>query len=130
MAKSLHEQVAKKCIHFNGIMNKTCRAGIAYDDVKDKSQSPFRFPCLQQGGQCSKAEFLTEGQIQEHLKEMGSAAVKNLTAYLRIKDFLKTNKVDQGKIPCDCGGDVRFVVSGHNGHIWCRCTKCDIGFNE
>jgi hypothetical protein len=51
--KSLHEQIANKCIHFNGIMEKTCKAGICYSDVREEpGEGPYKFPCLKQGGEC------------------------------------------------------------------------------
>lgn len=36
---------AGNCRHFTGIQNDTCKAGVAYESVKDKSVRPLRIPC-------------------------------------------------------------------------------------
>lgn len=35
---------ANRCRHFNGVMNKTCRAGKRYDDI-NQQESKGRFGC-------------------------------------------------------------------------------------
>lgn len=42
----LWRQEMGRCKHFNGLMHDRCKAGVAYDDVRDVSQRPCRFPCL------------------------------------------------------------------------------------
>jgi hypothetical protein len=49
-AKRLNElkrkQRASSCVHFNGIQNKACKVGVAYESVRDSAASPYRWPCL------------------------------------------------------------------------------------
>ena len=73
--KSLREQIACKCIHFNGIMNKSCKVGIRYADVR--VDRPYKFPCIQTGGECSKAQFRTEEEINKELEEIKKILNKN-----------------------------------------------------
>lgn len=125
---SLHDQVARKCIHFNGVMNKTCKAGINYADVRiDK---PYKFPCLQQGGQCPHAEFRTEAQVKEFIDKMEDDSVKALVAYATVKDHYAKTKEQSGNVPCQCGGELHYTIASLNGHIWAKCNSCGISFNE
>ena len=43
---------------------------------------------------------------------------------------LAETKVGQGKLPCDCGGQLNYTVAAINGHIWAKCKDCGIYFNE
>jgi hypothetical protein len=125
---TLHEQIARKCIHFNGIMEKECKAGINYDDVKvDK---PFKFPCLKQGGECPCAKFLTDEEVEEKVKSIEEGGVKAMIAVAKIKDHYKNTKEPNGKIKCDCGGDLHYAVAQINGHVWAKCNSCKLSFNE
>jgi hypothetical protein len=67
--KPLWEQEAGWCVHFNGMMNQTCRLGIAYDTVRGQERG--QFPCLKQTytdptrtDLCSSAEYLTVDQAK------------------------------------------------------------------
>ena len=44
----LWRQLQDRCEHFNGLINDTCRAGVAYVDIRDDSQTPYAFPCLKE----------------------------------------------------------------------------------
>lgn len=126
--KTLEEQVARKCIHFNGVMNDTCKHGIKYSDVR--VGKPYKFPCLQQGGECSCAEFLTKEQISERVAEINNDGDKAATAYLAIKEHVNKTNIKAGSIKCQCGGDLNYVVANINGHVWAKCKSCGISFNE
>jgi hypothetical protein len=76
--KPLWKQNAEWCIHFNGIMEKTCRAGISYDDPKFGGRQPYRreLPCLKENWSdptrtdiCDKCEYLTEEQAKAKAEE-------------------------------------------------------------
>jgi hypothetical protein len=43
--KTLRQQIESKCIHFNGLMNECCEAGVRYQTVKVKAEKGMRFPC-------------------------------------------------------------------------------------
>lgn len=74
--KSIEEQISDKCIHFTGLGNKVCDAGVEYDSVKTKSTSPYKIPCLRNcqmsGGfyGCDKQHFPTEEEIKTEVEEI------------------------------------------------------------
>lgn len=129
--KSLHEQIANKCIHFNGIMEKTCKAGICYADVRDEpDEGPYKFPCLKQGGECKMAEFMTEEQVNNRVEEIESSGVNAMIAMASIKAHYDKTKEESGRIPCKCGGQLSYARSSFNGHFIGGCNSCGISFRE
>ncbi len=36
-----------QCIHFHGVQHDTCRAGVKLVTIRDTSQRPFRWPCVE-----------------------------------------------------------------------------------
>lgn len=128
MALSLEEQISRKCIHFNGIMNDCCKAGIKYADVRiDK---PYKFPCLQQGGKCGSASFRTEEEIKAKIAAIEESGIRALTAIALVKGHYEKTKDERATIACSCGGKLSYAVAKINGHIWASCTACGIAFNE
>lgn len=125
---SLHEQLARKCIHFNGVMNDTCTAGIKYADVR--VGKPYKFPCLKQGGECKCAEFLTDDQAKQKAAEIKQHDVKALTAFLSVKAHFEKTKDQSGTVPCQCGGKLHYAVASLNGHIRAKCDSCGISLME
>lgn len=66
----------ERCVHFNGLIAGTCKAGVAYASVKDDSQSPYRYPCFvgehAAAGACTScatASFPTEEQARAEQAE-------------------------------------------------------------
>lgn len=115
----------KHCVHFTGIQNKLCNAGVNYDDFRGEER-PFKFPCIGQGGECSKLQLPTQEQVERFNKEMdlmGTTAMKLTAAIRALKD------VTSGEIDCPCGGKARFAIAP-NGHIRARCPSCHISFME
>lgn len=128
MSKTLHEQIACKCIHFNGVMNDSCKAGINYSDVR--VGKPYKFPCLQQGGECATAKFPTEEEIKTRIEEIEGSSTKAILAYSDIKSHYDKTKIKAGQIPCRCGGALNYVVASINGHVCANCKSCGLSFNE
>lgn len=128
MSKSLHDQIACKCIHFNGVMNKECLAGVSYSDVR--IEKPYKFPCLQQGGVCQKVEFPTKEQVQAQLQSIEEGGMKAIQAFADIKGHVEKTKIKAGQIKCRCGGQLNYVVANINGHVWANCKSCGLSFNE
>ena len=127
---SLDEQIARKCIHFNGVMEKVCKAGINYADVR--VGRPYQFPCLKQGGECSHAQFQTNEEVKAELAEIESDGIRVTLALISIKDHVRETNKQSGMIKCQCGGegDLHYAVAEINGHIWAKCTTCKLAFNE
>jgi hypothetical protein len=123
---SLKEQIKGKCKHFNGIMNECCNVGVNYADVR--VGKPYQFPCIKEGGECSKIEFLTDEEVQQEIDEINSMGIKTVIAYAKIKEHFNSTKVSAGKIDCECGGELNYNVAQVNGHIWANCKSCQLSF--
>lgn len=126
--KTVQEQIANSCIHFNGIMNAECKAGVKYADVR--VGRPYQFPCLNQGGQCDKCKFPTAEEVQAELKEIKD---DSLTALVIITEIFKQEKKEKrgcGYIECPCGGTVSYSIAQINGHIRANCSECGISIME
>lgn len=74
----LWQQLQDRCEHFNGLMNKVCKAGVAYDDVKDTSTRPYGIPCLREHitelTNCEQQKFLTDEEAQAQEAEIRARA--------------------------------------------------------
>jgi hypothetical protein len=129
--RSLEEQIANKCIHFSGIMDEVCKAGIKYRNVRvDEGNGPYKFPCLKQGGECAKCEFPTDEQIRKRIEQIDSSCIKAITAMAAIKEHCSKTKEQTGKVTCQCGGELHYTVAQINGHVWAKCKSCGLSFNE
>lgn len=131
--KTLAEQISNKCRHFNGIQNDTCRAGVQYDDFKNRKVSQG-LPCFrdeklgQCEGVCSKREWYTEEEVaaqvkahEEHIKVM-FVVIPALKEDAKKKGFKKGNG-GASSIECpNCRGTVSYRVSGYNGHMHASCS--------
>ncbi|MES2428270.1 MAG: hypothetical protein V4560_14920 [Bacteroidota bacterium] len=126
--KSIEEQISNKCVHFNGVMNTCCEIGIKYSDVR--IGKPYQFPCLKTGGECLSSKFPTEEQVKEIIAEITDKSNKTLVACLNIKGYYNKTKYNPGQIPCDCGGELKYIVAESNGHIRAKCDACGIYFME
>lgn len=115
------------CRHFNGIQNDTCRAGVDYETVKDKTRRPVGLPCLARdscSSVCPKHEAQTAEDVAAWNREV-SESFSRITL-VRAAIVKATNKARQvsGRLnPCPaCGsGTVHFAVH-FNGHIHAKCT--------
>lgn len=128
MSRDLKNQVSSRCIHFTGIMNEKCDAGVCYKDVrvKPKDGGMYQFPCIKTGGHCDKCKFKSEAEVQEELNEIEELSERMVIVY----SLIKSDTRKQGDIDCTCGGKVKFVKASGNSHIWCKCNTCKLGFNE
>lgn len=125
---TLEEQIANKCIHFNGVSSKTCKAGINYNDVWVKDV-PLGLPCLKKAGHCDKCQFPTEDEVKKRIWELEGLGQKGLIAWALVKDRYKTNKEPQGVVQCQCGGELHYQVA-QNNHIRAYCKSCGISLME
>ncbi len=133
--KSLEDQVLNQCVHFTGIyVNKTCNAGIAYDEVVDKSSKPYRFPCLKEvlftGGSCEKATFPSEEEAKDEVDRMTKSASGSIKALMLVKEYFQKTGERKGKLKCPvCGGQLLFIVAETNNHVRISCS-CGISVME
>lgn len=57
MTEQLTLSYMGKCVHFTGIQNDRCDAGVRYIDVRDASQpGPYRWPCMTINGRAATTE--------------------------------------------------------------------------
>lgn len=147
--KSLRSQIADTCIYFNGTMNKSCKAGMVYDEVDKGLRVAYRagLPCHKPDRDdlerldgkpqcpCAKREFPSEEEIQRQLavhekhKQMFMAT---LPLIARIKKEhaghnwkgIEECPVCKGKLHMSCAGS-------YNGHVWGQCeTKGCLSWME
>lgn len=123
-------KMLNKCIHFNGIINKECKAGVNYQSVADQTQRPLIFPCIKNGGHCPKKKLPTEEEVDKKLKEIEETEAVVLNAYLEIKKEYNISGKTSGKHPCSCGGNINYRIVEGNGHVWAKCDSCKIMFIE
>lgn len=133
--KSLKEQIENKCIHFTGMINKECKKGVKYEDVKVKTERPFKIPCLLDSdlgtGSCAFCEFPSPEQVKKEVDEIKERGRKMMGAYSAVKGHYEKHKKRKNKMECpDCKGDLHYTVAKINGHIWAKCSGCGLGWME
>lgn len=140
--KTLEEQLANKCVNFNGIMNDACKAGVKYDDVRismeiipeggTETRTVKRLPCFmdeaREGGcTCSKRHFRTADEIavavadrHRRIADIGAAR----SAITADAGPYKRGEGKSGRIPCPvCTvGSLAYSRAGINGHVHARCS--------
>lgn len=94
--KSLHEQIASRCVHFTGVQHEECAAGVDYLTVRSDDR-PAKFACLQlRPGplpDCAKRCWPSPEEVDQEVAESEAA----LAEYLA--------KLEAGECP-QCGGDL------------------------
>lgn len=130
--KSLKEQKLNKCRHFNGTQNDTCKAGVKYEDVRDKDKRGL--PCFRDdlggGKHCDKCEFKTEAEVDAEVEESNKRFQSTMTARKAIVDHLggpwkKGVGGASGAIDCPVckiPKALKFSRAGYNGHIHAQCA--------
>lgn len=142
---TLAEQIAGRCVHFNGTMNRRCRAGMVYDEVDRNRRVPYRaaLPCHTpdvfahhySGPQCHcpHVRFPTAEEVrmkeQEHERHMAKMVLAlGIVAPLRKEH---AGKYWVGEVVCPVCGGVLHVRHHGNGHVHARCeTKGCVAWME
>ena len=113
-----------RCKHFNGVLNKVCRAGVTYNALS----LPALAVCCHNEGECVKRERPTSEELEAENKRFKEAFERVAKARKAIVDLLEAsgNKKGEGaagttKCPC-CGGRLGFSKAGSNGHIHALCS--------
>lgn len=126
ISEKIIQQVMKKCVHFTGVMNKCCDAGVTYSEVR---AGPMMFPCLQTGGECSKAKFLSREEAEKQELELAKGVAASLGMYSLAKNHFEKTGERSATIKCNCGGKMTYAVA-HNNHIRASCPSCGTKFVE
>ena len=129
--KTLEEQIANRCIYFTSIADSKCMKGIEYDEVKDRTAKPYKFPCLRQstlhGGECLDSKFPTKEEVKHHVAEIQEMSKHSLNIFKLIRDYFMKAGNREGAVQCPkCKGDLNFNVSKFNDHIQIKCSNCDM----
>jgi hypothetical protein len=131
---------AGRCIHFTGIMNKQCKAGVTYPDgpLPCLRERVVNFPKERRGeveklphSECASYTDPTPEQIEASEREFQdytdkwSRAMVGVGEWRKAQGWSKKNRVSAtGKVPCaGCGnGEIHLSMAALNGHVWGRCT--------
>lgn len=124
---------AGRCVHFNGIGNDTCDAGVKYDDVRDTSTKPYSLPCLAKyntaGAKCDKCRVPTAEELaaEEAEYKRTSEGIRKARAAIVAHCGRPWKKGMPGKSGviacpvCDKPDALRFGRAGYNGHVHASC---------
>lgn len=137
MSKSLRDQIADKCIHFNGTMNKQCKAGVKYEEIRGPK---MKIPCIKnttlsadpvEGVMCIKRTFPTEQQIQEKLGQIDQSGRNSTKAFVAAKSHFQKTGERHSTIQCPvCKGKLEYVVAVTNNHLTVHCHRCKLSMKE
>lgn len=123
-----------RCVHFTGTMRDTCEAGVNYRQIVGGPDLGWgtRLPCHvdlfpAKGGDvatCEKRRMTTREEAEAEVREADES-------YQRVSTCLKAIREKHGKargladsMPCptECGGTLRYSISGYNGHVHGQCS--------
>ena len=104
----------ERCIYFRGIQNP-CEAGVPLESVKDTSQRPYQWPCVQIAGgpvcktTCEKRVLMTPEQHAAEEREIAEAVAK-YDASLKAGKCPECGKPVE---PTSISGRCRYAACGH-----------------
>lgn len=134
--RTLAEQIGNKCIHFNGVCNPSCKAGVVYDDVRSKEcgKGFARYPCFREGAAlpCEKRRFRTPDEVEAAVADHKASVDRLNSGLSAVRDDAAKKGFSKGNgggsaVPCPVckSGALHYSVSGYNGHIHGRCSTKD-----
>jgi hypothetical protein len=120
-----------RCVHFNGIQNESCEAGVNYEEMRGEKIGCL--PCFSDEPTplvCDKRSLPTREQAEAHETEVANAcrnfSLASSWAARRAAIVLGFGKKagGQSSLACPaCGtGQIRYSVASYNGHMQARCT--------
>ena len=120
---TVREQIANRCLHFNGVQNDTCKAGVCYEGFKFVK----KLPCLRSlagDTTCEKRQWLTEEQVNAEAADLERRAAKFMKLMPLIKRIKKEHEGQSwsGVETCpECQGRLHLSIAGCNGHVHGCC---------
>ena len=138
--RPLEEQIGGRCVHFNGVLNKACEAGVPYDRFRESPKygtSKEWLPCLRDGEcvECDKRRWPTEAEVAAEVEEIRGTTERTMKAMAVIAADAKARNLGidnggSGVVPCPvCGGQISYLVAALNGHFAASCSGQDcVGF--
>lgn len=126
--ENLIEDQMRRCIYFNGIMSKRCKAGVNYEDVSNQGELyPHRLPCLRESRNlcCEKTRFRTRAEAEEAERESEAAVARSMALMEVVVAEIDRKQgflANAGVVPCpNCGAVARFTLADKNRHIRAAC---------
>ncbi len=139
---------AGTCKHYTGSHhNKTCAAGVCYDDVTTDPRNPvgkaLRLPChskpwpkatesqlahYHNRGTCAKYEEPTRADIAISNARANAAVVRLKASFPLIDRVKKLHRGEdwKGVETCPvCSGKLHMTHAKFNGHVWGKCETDD-----
>lgn len=126
-----------KCVHFTGLQNKACEAGVEYDAVRVKHEpiDGFRdsIPCLARhnpgGATCASLCPHSREQSEAREAEISASIERSMKATKAIREHSKSTGRMSDVIDCPACGTPKalgYGIARSNGHIHARCNtpKC------
>jgi hypothetical protein len=117
---------AKKCLHFNGLQNNECKAGVNYKSLPERKWGSFI--CFGESKGCEKYCETGEPKVHADHALANKYFRETVVARKAITDHTGGKRGTYGEINCPvCKGvkTLRFSVAGCNGHIHARCSTQD-----
>ena len=107
------------CVHFNGIKNKCCDAGVNYYETFGEEPGIFkRLPCLEQTRcACASLRLPTRQELDAYELE----AQRDIEIVMALDAAVASGQTE-GTIRCTCGGTISWV---HPKSLALR-AKCDL----
>lgn len=130
--RSFALQIARRCVNFTGVQNKSCGKGVVYEEVFDKTKTGFeRMPCFREGESvpCPHRHFPTAEEVEKETKEHEQHMERLGKASRAAHEHAKSAGLGKGsggsgtiKCPACDSGDLRYSVSAYNGLMRAGCT--------
>lgn len=123
--RTVEEQIRNRCIHFTGVQNDTCKAGVSYAKFRPSGKG---IPCVrfkdESPPQCEKREMPSDKQVAIELAEheaFNERFKKKLPIIARVKEEHKGSNWRGVEVCPVCGGKLHLSHAGFNGHVHGRC---------
>ena len=135
MSSKRLRQIMTTCVHFTGIQNETCKAGINYRTLVGGPDLGWarKIPCCgafhdEPKAKCesqklpNEAEATLELQEENILIDRHKRTIHAAHAHAKEQGY-GIGKGGVGALPCPiCGGLLRYSVASVNGHMHAACT--------
>lgn len=115
------------CVHFTGVQNPACAAGVNYDAARGTG----KLPCLREyadGATCDKAQFPTREEAVAEFAAEEAAFARHALAHRAAHDDAKVKGFGKGhggadSVPCPIctTGRIYYRVASYNGHMHAKC---------
>lgn len=120
---------ACRCVHFTGIGNNVCKAGVVYDSFERGKSLPCILKMQHLGEQnvCAKYEKPTAESLAKEDRAWDKMYGDMMKARKAITDLAGKRRGVLGKLPCPvcASGNLSYSISGYNGHIHATCSTRD-----